>query len=431
MRGHTPTISIIIPAYNHAAWLEQALDSVAEQSFKSWELIILDDASRDQSWSLINAWVKRHPQFAIRCVQHAQNQGAPATLNEGLALAQGDYVAILNSDDVWYPQRLERLYKLAEQQHYDFLVTAVDLWDANSEAKNASEADWLSWYQGLSADYQKHHNMLRTLLRGNFCITTSNFFFRRTCFLAQGGFADLRYVHDYEYVLRLYRAGFKFSCLWDESLLHYRLHSSNTIREKPLAAIEENMQMLLANLTLLAEQLTPNSLAGLQIQLRDLYRYTREEWLSTLHHRLVARETSLMRLVNDRDKWIYERNQWIAERDHLISQQQQWLKDRDGWILERDQQIHYLQQTLTKQVVWVKDRDQWIAERDHLISQQQQWLSDRERWLAERDAALAHTRELHTEVINSRAFRLGNALLNPLRFLRARLVPEKRSVRHA
>lgn len=409
MRGHTPAVSIIIPAYNHAAWIEQALDSVAAQSFTSWELIIIDDASRDDSWKLITTWAKHHPHLAIRCLQHTQNQGAPATLNEGLALAQGDYIAILNSDDAWYPQRLERLHKLAKQQHYDFLVTAVDLWDDKSAAKDESEADWLAWYQGLSADYQKHQNLLRTLLRGNFCITTSNFFFKRECFLAQGGFADLRYVHDYEYVLRLYRAGFKLSCLWNESLLHYRLHTSNTIREKPLAAIEENMHMLLSNLTLLSEQLTSNSLAGLQIQLRDLYRYTREEWLSALHHRLVAREATLMRFVKDRDKWIHERNQWISERD---------------------QHIQRLQQALTKHITWVKDRDQWIAERDQLIQSQQQWISDRERWIAERDTALVNARQQQAELINSRAFRLGNALLNPLRLLR-RLIPEKRSVRHA
>lgn len=430
MRGMTPTISIIIPAYNHAAWIEQALDSVAEQSFSAWELIIIDDASRDQSWRLITHWVQQHSHLDIRCIQHSTNQGAPATLNEGLALARGDYIAILNSDDVWYPQRLERLVKLAEQQQYDFLVTAVDLWDANSNPKTESETDWLAWYQGLIADYQKHQNWLRTLLRGNFCITTSNFFFRRSCFLAQGGFAELRYVHDYEYVLRLYRAGFSFACLWNECLLHYRLHSSNTIREKPLAAIEENMHMLLSNLTLSAEQLTPSSLAGLQIQLRDLYRYTREEWLSTLHQRLVARETTLMRLVNDRDKWIVERNQWIAERDHLIKQQQLWLKDRDVWIIERDQLIAGLQAQLAQHTVWVRERDQWVSERDQILKKQEQWISDRERWIAERDTALEQVRKLNIELINSRAFRLGNALLSPLRLLR-RLIPEKRSVRHA
>lgn len=430
MRGQLPAISIIIPAYNHAAWLEQALDSVAAQSFTAWELIIIDDASRDQSWKLINTWSNQHPHLAIRCIQHTQNQGAPATLNEGLSLAQGKYIAILNSDDAWYPQRLERLYKLAEQQHCDFLVTGVDLWDSNSVAKTESEPDWWAWYQGLVADYQKHQDCLRTLLRGNFCITTSNFFFRRDCFLAQGGFADLRYVHDYEYVLRLYRAGFKLHCLWNESLLHYRLHTNNTIREKPLAAIEENMQMLLNNLTALSGQLTTNSLAGLQIQLRDLYRYTREEWLSTLHHRLVAREATLMRLVNDRDRWIHERNQWIAERDQLISYQQQWLKDRDQWLAERDQQIQRLQQVLAKHVIWVKERDQWISERDQLIQSQQQWLKDREQWISERDAALVNLRQQQAELVNSRAFRLGNAVLNPLRWLK-RLIPEKRSVRHA
>lgn len=188
--------------------------------------------------------------------------------------------------------------------------------------------------------------------------------------------------------------------------------------------------MLLNHLTALSTQLTTSSLAGLQIQLRDLYRYTREEWLSTLHQRLVAREATLMRLVNDRDRWIHERNQWIAERDQLINQQQQWLQDRDQWLAQRDQHIQSLQQALAKHVTWVKDRDHWIAERDQLIQSQQQWLKDRDQWLAERDAALMSLREQQAELVNSRAFRLGNFLLNPLRFLK-RLIPEKRSMRHA
>lgn len=188
--------------------------------------------------------------------------------------------------------------------------------------------------------------------------------------------------------------------------------------------------MLLANLSALSGHLTTSSLAGLQIQLRDLYRYTREEWLSTLHQRLVAREATLMRLVNDRDRWINERNQWIAERDQLISQQQQWVKDRDQWLAERDQHIQGLQQDLAKHLLWVKDRDQWIAERDQLIQSQQQWLKDREQWIMERDVALVQLREQHAELVNSRAFRLGNAVLNPLRWLK-RLIPEKQRVGHA
>jgi uncharacterized protein (DUF3084 family) len=125
-----------------------------------------------------------------------------------------------------------------------------------------------------------------------------------------------------------------------------------------------------------------------------------------------------------------ERNQWIAERDQLIKQQQLWLKDRDTWIIERDQLIDGLQAQLAQHAIWVRERDQWVSERDQLLKKQEQWISDRERWIAERDTTLEQVRKLNIELINSRAFRLGNALLSPLRLLR-RLIPEKRSVRHA
>lgn len=434
MCGSIPTVSIIIPAYNHAPWVGQALDAVLQQSLADWELILIDDASQDATWEVVVAWVNAQAEpirQRTRLLRHTQNQGAPATLNEGLGLARGEYVAILNSDDVWHPERLARLHDVAQQQGLDFVATAVDLWDADSQPKDATEPDWLAWYAGLAADYRSQGDFLRTLLRGNFFITTSNFFFRREVCLAQGGFADLRYVHDYEYVLRLTAAGLRLHCLWDEPLLHYRLHGSNTIREKPLAAIEENMQMLLGQLPLLHAELNQTRLQGLQIQLRDLYRYTREEWLAAIHHRLRERESTLFTLIADRDGW-------IAERDALIAQQQQWVTDRDGWIAGRDAQISGLQQALATAEAWVRDRDGWIAERDALIGRQQQWVQDRDgwiaerdAWIAERDAALVRVRHEHDALLNSRAYRLGMALLHPLRSLRARILPQKWGVHHA
>ncbi len=86
------------------------------------------------------------------------------------------------------------------------------------------------------------------------------------------------------------------------------------------------------------------------------------------------------------------------------------MRDRDGWIAERDALIGRQQQ-------WVQDRDGWIAERDA--------------WIAERDAALVRVRHEHDALLNSRAYRLGMALLHPLRSLRARILPQKWGVHHA
>ncbi|EIJ36074.1 glycosyltransferase family 2 protein [Thiothrix nivea] len=422
-------VSVILPVYNHERWVKQAIDSVLAQSFPVHELIIIDDASQDASWEVIQSACQSTQDIRIHCLRHASNQGAPATLNQGLQLAQGDYLAILNSDDVWDKDRLQWLVTLAEAQALDFISTDVALLDADSSPAEQQEPHWVGWFEGLKQDYAVHSDLWATLLRGNCLITTSNFFFHRRVYECVGEFADLRYVHDYDYALRVLLAGFQMRLLVGEKLLGYRLHGANTIRERPLAAIEENMRLLLSWLPALHEVLDEQRLQGLEIQLKDLYRYTGEEWLTVVHQRLLAREQELFPLISDRDGWIAERDAWVAERDAIIQQQAEHLAERDAWIAERDGMIADMQQHLIEQQQWVCERDDWIAERDEMIRQQAEhlaerdrwvrdrdgWIAERDAWVAERDTIIRQLRGQQQALLDSRAFRLGQALLNPLR----------------
>lgn len=403
MKGQHASIkvSVILPVYNHARWVGEAIDSVLAQSLSAFELIIIDDASQDASWEAIQSRCQSVLGVRVQCLRHTTNQGAPATINQGLQLAQGDYLTILNSDDVWDANRLEWLVTLAETQSLDFISTDVALLDAASSPQEQAEPHWVAWFEGLKRDYASHADVWATLLRGNFLITTSNFFFHRRVYAQVGEFADLRYVHDYDYALRVLLAGFRMQFLTGEKLLGYRLHDTNTIREKPLAAIEENMRLLLNWLPTLQGVLDEQRLGGLEIQLQDLYRYTREEWLTIVHQRLQAREQELFPLIADRDRWIAERDAIIANRDQCIadmqqhlSQQQQWIADRDGWIAERDA-------LLRQQAAYLADRDRWIQERDG--------------WIVERDTLIQQLHQQQQVLRDSRAFRLGEALLSPLR----------------
>lgn len=387
---------MILPVYNHARWVQQALDSVLAQTFSAFELMVIDDASTDDSWAVIQAACATKSDARVRCWRHEHNQGAPATLNEGLRLAQGEYLAILNSDDVWDVTRLERLVTLAQSQSLDFIGTDVTVLDADSLPKEATEPHWVAWFEGLKQHYATHTDTQATLLRGNFLITTSNFFFHQRVYVQLGGFAELRYVHDYEYALRVVAAGFTVRFLHGEKLLGYRLHESNTIREKPLAAIEENMQLLLGRLPHFSPPLD-----GLAEQLQDLYRYTREEWLTIVHQRLVAREQELLPLIHDRDAWIAERDQIIGELQQQLAQHRQWLVERDGWIAARDTWIVERDTLLQQQAAALADRDRWIAERDA--------------WIRERDIFIQQLQHQQQALLHSRAFRLGEALLSPLR----------------
>jgi glycosyltransferase involved in cell wall biosynthesis len=156
------------------------------------------------------------------------NGGSHAAINAGLSVAKGDYLAIINSDDVFERSRIARLYRLAEAENLEFLCTGVSLIDEHSRKIVAPDHWWLAMYDQLQRQYRELGN--RTLLFGNFTISTSNFFFRRSLFEALGRFRPYRYVLDWDYALGAFRhspRGFTF--LADEPLLRYRLHGRNTI----------------------------------------------------------------------------------------------------------------------------------------------------------------------------------------------------------
>ena len=424
MSDQVAKVSIIIPSYNHAAWIEEALMSVFAQTLRDWELIIIDDASDDDSYELVSDYLYDRTHAGdidakqYRLLRHDKNQGATATLNEGLSLARGKYIAILNSDDVWDESRLQTLFDHAERENLDFLATKVRLWDKFSRLKNASEADWLSWYNGLQKDWQQHGDFLHTLLRGNFLITTSNFFFRREVYERLGGFSEQRYVHDYEYVIRMYLAACRMGCLWDDTLLSYRLHDSNTIRERPLAAIRENMGMLLRYMPEMSLQLNASRLHALQQQFLDLYRYTNEEWQSEVHWSLVAKERELFPLIEHRDEWIHERDQFIEQQQKHIDDRDAWIQDRDSWIAERDQLIKTQQEDIKRHQGWITERESWLSDRDEMISRRDAWVAERDGWIAERDYIIKQQQIHHEQLLASWEFRIGSKLLAPVRKLR-------------
>lgn len=116
----TPQVSVLLPVYNGAPWLAEAIQCVLEQSFVDFELIIIDDGSKDDSWNVISGFKDAR----IRAKRQA-NVGLAATLNEGLRMARAPYVARQDQDDWMHPNRLERqvAYLEAHQQ-----CAAVGTW---------------------------------------------------------------------------------------------------------------------------------------------------------------------------------------------------------------------------------------------------------------------------------------------------------------
>lgn len=113
-------VSVVIPCHNAAAFLSEALQSVARQTFANFECIIIDDGSTDDSASLAKSFIASDPRFKL--IEMPENRGAAAARNAGLAEACGRWIALLDADDLFLSDRLERLTTLGESRQADMVV---------------------------------------------------------------------------------------------------------------------------------------------------------------------------------------------------------------------------------------------------------------------------------------------------------------------
>ena len=110
----TPVVNVVIPTYNRAEIIGRAIRSVQAQTFEDWELIVVDDASEDETEEVVAAFEDTR----IRYIQHVENRGGAAARNTGIRNSRGEYIAFLDSDDEWLPQKLEgqiRVFKKADE----------------------------------------------------------------------------------------------------------------------------------------------------------------------------------------------------------------------------------------------------------------------------------------------------------------------------
>src|ERR1035437_4324608 len=188
-------ISVVIPLYNHAEYIEEAVRSVLGQTVNPAEIIVVDDGSTDASAARMRALCEKYPQIIF---WSQPNQGAHYTLNAGIHRATGKFVSILNSDDAycrtWFAECLKIL-----QRHPDVSAVATGLTFIDENSVEISN----QWYEDARSFYDRTQDLSLALINGNFFVTTSNLFARRAVFDEIGHFAPLRYTHDLDFFLRL------------------------------------------------------------------------------------------------------------------------------------------------------------------------------------------------------------------------------------
>jgi teichuronic acid biosynthesis glycosyltransferase TuaG len=111
-------ISIIMPAFNSDLYLEESIKSVLGQTYRNWELIIIDDGSKDKTPEIAQKYADAYPNIIIK---RQENKGQAIARNRGIELSSGELITFLDSDDLWMPHTLERLYETLRQEKVDFV----------------------------------------------------------------------------------------------------------------------------------------------------------------------------------------------------------------------------------------------------------------------------------------------------------------------
>lgn len=220
-----PLVSVVIPTYNHAQFLRNALDSVLGQTFTRWEAIVVNNFSQDDTISVIESYDDpriRHVNFA--------NQGViAASRNHGISKTSAPYIAFLDSDDIWYPQKLEKCMRRLEQG-FD-MVCHAETWVGPGDRK-----------RDIAYGPESRATYSQLLYEGN-CISTSAVVVKREFVERVGGFSEqpsFITAEDYELWLKLARDGAKIGFVTD-ILGEYLIHDGNQSR-----AALRNMEAVMA-----------------------------------------------------------------------------------------------------------------------------------------------------------------------------------------
>lgn len=124
-------VSIIMPSYNTAKFIAESIDSVLAQTYTDWELLIVDDCSTDNTDEVVAAYTDPR----IKYVKNEKNSGAAVSRNKALAMASGKWIAFLDSDDLWTPDKLEKQITFMQQNNYHFSYTCYEEIDEQSNPR--------------------------------------------------------------------------------------------------------------------------------------------------------------------------------------------------------------------------------------------------------------------------------------------------------
>ena len=195
-----PLVSVLLPCYNHARYVEEALESARQQTYQTIELIVVDDGSTDDSAMVIQAWM-RSTRMPCTFIRRGQNGGICAALNTALRQAAGKYVAILAADDQWLPHMIETLVVRLERLPETYGVIYGDGYQIDADGQPLPKRFIETHRQFVRPP---EGDIFIELARGNW-IPADAVLIRRSCYERVGQYDEAMHIEDYDMWFRLAR----------------------------------------------------------------------------------------------------------------------------------------------------------------------------------------------------------------------------------
>ncbi len=212
-------VSVIMPSYNCGRFVEETIRSVQSQTYQNWEIIFIDDNSTDDTISRVSAM--REKDERIQIFQNVSNRGAAISRNIALKEAKGRWIAFLDSDDLWEPEKLEHQIKFMEEKGYHFSYTCRDQIDENGKPL------------GVMMSGPKHITKKDMF---NYCWVGCQSVMYDADVVGLIQIVDIKKNNDYAIWLKAIK---RADCyLLDEYLAHYRVRSGSISRHSKGALIK-------------------------------------------------------------------------------------------------------------------------------------------------------------------------------------------------
>ena len=226
-----PKVSVIIPTYNRAEFLRSTITSVLNQTFQDFEIIVIDDASQDHTREVVNSLNDER----IRYIRHERNKGVAAARNTGIVNAKSDYIAFLDDDDEWFPEKLQKQFNLLESCPPTIGVVYTGSLRIEESSKKI-----------LSKIFpKKRGDIFDEILTTNRAADTSTIFLRKQCFEKVGLFdEDLHFGEDYDMWLRISKE-FHFEYINEPLINKYLLCNGQPSLTHNYESVIRNIEMLL------------------------------------------------------------------------------------------------------------------------------------------------------------------------------------------